>query len=173
MRIQTVLSTGWTGEYIHVPAVFFEFGWNCYLPQGMHSVMWSVSSFIYQGYSKVDIFFYMKEEAEKLALEPYPIAQNRNIWYQSDQPIHSLFVREQRCEAILARSSLAYPTSIQEMVQLLIDIGILIEVKYRDTIYLDLILKPFPRPEESLIITPEEMVTMKKQRDIDLLFKGG
>jgi hypothetical protein len=42
------------------------------------------------------------------------------------------------------------------MIQLLIDIGILIEVDYREIAYLDLILKPFPKPEDLLIITPEE-----------------
>lgn len=151
MRIQTILSTGWSDEYIQVPEVFFEFGWNLYLPQGMNSVVLSVVAFIYQGYSKSEIFFYMEQEAEKLAIQPFPLAQA-----QTKQIQHHLFLREQWCESILIRSDLTYPTTVQDMVQLLIDIGILIEVNHRETTYLDLILKPFPRPEESLLLKPEE-----------------
>lgn len=153
MRIQTILSTGWSDEYIQVPEVFFEFGWNLYLPQGMNSVVLSVVAFIYQGYSKSEIFFYMEEEAEKLAIQPFPLAQAQA---QAEQIQHHLFLREQWCESILIRSDLAYPATVQDMVQLLIDIGILIEVNHREIIYLDLILKPFPRPEESLLLKPEE-----------------
>ncbi|MCH5583906.1 DUF6042 family protein [Shimazuella sp. AN120528] len=153
MRIQTILSTGWSAEYIQVPAVFFEFGWNLYLPQGMNSVVLSVVAFIYQGYSKSEIFLYMEQEAEKLAIQPFPLAEA-----QKKQIHHHLFLREQWCESILVRSDLSYPTTVKEMIQLLIDIGILIEVKHREKTYLDLILKPFPRPEESLSLTPEEMI---------------
>jgi hypothetical protein len=168
MRIQTILSTGWSEEYIQVPEVFFEFGWNLYLPQGMNSVVLSVVAFIYQGYSKSEIFLYMEEEAEKLAIQPFPLAEA-----QAKQIQHHLFLREQWCESILIRSDLTYPTTVQDMVQLLIDIGILIEVNHREKTYLDLILKPFPRPEESLLLTPEEKDQAIRQNEFYRLSQGG
>jgi hypothetical protein len=93
----------------------------------------------------------MEQEAEKLDIHPFPLAE-----LQSKKIQHHMFLREQWCESILIRSDLTYPTSVQDMVQLLIDIGILIEVNHRETTYLDLILKPFPRPEESLLLTSKE-----------------
>jgi hypothetical protein len=42
------------------------------------------------------------------------------------------------------------------MIQLLIDQEIFIGVNYREITYLDFILQPFPRPEESLNLTQEE-----------------
>ncbi|MXQ53654.1 DUF6042 family protein [Shimazuella alba] len=163
MRIQTVLSTGWKQDYLQVPAVFFELGWNLYLPQGMNSVVLSVVTFIYQGYSKSEIFFYMEEEAKKLAMEPFPLDKIHKQELMSYHVHHELYLREQWCESILVRSSLRYPTTISDMVQLLIDIGILIEVNYREITYLDLILQPFPRPKESLVLTPEENDRAKQQ----------
>jgi hypothetical protein len=84
-----------------------------------------------------------------------------------------LFLREQWCESILIRSDWTYPTTVQDMVQLLIDIGILIEVNHREKTYLDLILKPFPRPEESLLLTPEEKDQAIRQNEFYRLSQGG
>jgi hypothetical protein len=171
MRIQTILSTGWPEEYVQVPAVFFDFGWNLYLPQGMNSVVLSVVTFIYQGYSKSEILLFMEKEAQKLSIEPFPLAieQGNHFLHQHKD----LYLRERWCESILVRSSFTYPTTIQDMVQLLIDVGILIEVDYRKITYLDLILKPFPRPEDSLLLTPEENDTANNQRDLFGFIQGG
>jgi hypothetical protein len=157
MRIQTILSSSWSERYIQVPAVFFDFGWNLYLPQGMNSVVLSVITYIFQGYSKEDIFLHMEEETERLELQPFPLAQGSDNFYNPDE-WHYLFLREQKCKTILVRSDLTYPTSIQDMIQLLIDLGILIEVNNREITYLDFILHPFPRPEESLNLTEEEII---------------
>ncbi|WP_028775370.1 DUF6042 family protein [Shimazuella kribbensis] len=172
MRIQTILSTGWSEEYVQVPAVFFEFGWNLYLPHGMNSVVLSVVTFIYQGYSKSEIFMFMEQEAQRLSIEPFPLAEAQKKSLNHSHHNH-LYLREQWCESILMRSSLTYPTTIQDMIQLLIDIGILIEISLRDIIYLDLILKPFPRPEESLLLTPNENREARRQNAFYWNSKGG
>jgi hypothetical protein len=171
MRIQTILSTGWSEEYIQVPAVFFELGWNLYLPQGMNSVVLSVVTFIYQGYSKSEIFKFMEQEAKRLSIEPFPLAKAQKKRLNCTHG--DLYLREQWCESILVRSSLAYPITITDMIQLLIDVGILIEVKYREITYLDLILKPFPRPEESLLLTSNENQEARKQNAFYWNSKGG
>ncbi len=153
MRVQTILSSGWTEAYICVPSVFFEAGWNYYLPQGINSVIFSVISFIIQGYTKLEILTQMEEEAEKLALYPFSLVDKQdahNDWYEQ------LYIREQNCETILMRIGLTYPMTVQDMVQLLIDLGILLEVKHRDVIYLDFILRPFPQPQDILQLTTEE-----------------
>lgn len=171
MRVQTILTTGWSeAPYVRVPAVFYEFGWNLYLPQGMNSVVLSVVTFIYQGYTKSEILQSMEEEAQRLAIQPFPLEQRQN----TVQSYYHLYLRERWCESILVRSSLHYPTTIQEMIQLLIDIGILIEVKYREHTYLDLILQPFPRPEELLSLTEQENdEARQKNQRLSWIEKGG
>lgn len=154
MRVQTILSSGWSEEYVRVPTVFYETGWNFYLPQGTNSIIFSVISFIIQGYTKIEIFSQIEEEANKLALYPFPLAMMTETHDEWNEP---LYAREQKCESILSRIGLAYPATVQEMVQLLIDLGIFIEVRHRDVVYLDFILHPFPKPEDLLTLTTDEI----------------
>jgi hypothetical protein len=170
MRVQTILTSGWADTlYVRVPTVFYETGWNLYLPQGMNSIILSVATFIFQGYTKSEIFRSMEEEAQRLEIQPFPLEQEELV-----KEHYPLYMRERWCESILERASLRYPTTIHEMVQLLIDVGILIEVKYRELMYLDLILQPFPRPEELLLLTKKESDEARQKNHRSSWFhKGG
>lgn len=165
--IQTVLSDGWDykEKELHVPCGFLRNAWNLFLPKGSVSVLLSTMSYILQGLSKTELMEQLKEEEMELKLIPFSFRfdPERDI---NDNLFQSTLNREKRVRKVLIRSGLQYPKNIEEWVSLLIQVGIIIEVNYKGVLFLDMVLEPYPYPEQALKLTDHEIDNMINHRQL-------
>ncbi|WP_044642408.1 DUF6042 family protein [Risungbinella massiliensis] len=147
-------------EHLRIPPDFFYNAWNLLLPQGTLSVLLSVMAYVRQGLDKEEIYEVMTEEADLLELHPFsfiatPAFQTPEEKHHYTQRLN----RETEVRKVLELSGFRYPRNIQDSITLLIKFGILIEVELdqREKIYLDMILHPFPRPEEYLTLDEQKL----------------
>lgn len=153
--VVTLLTTVIKEEHLRIPPVFFYNAWNVLLPQGTLSVLLSIMAYIRQGLSKEEIYESMEEEADLLDLHPFsfitiPVSQTQEEKHFYTQR----FNRESEVRKLLDLSGFRYPRNIQDTITLLIKLGILIEVEldHEEKTYLDMILHPFPKPEDYLTL---------------------
>ncbi|SEN06058.1 hypothetical protein SAMN05444955_105158 [Lihuaxuella thermophila] len=161
----TVLNGGWKEERVCVPDGFFRNGWNLLLPKGTCSVILSVMSYVIQGLDKAEILDSMKEEEERLCLTPFHFqiphefpTDEEKEWYMS------LWQREKDVKQILERSGLSYPQTVTQWIHLLVRLGIFLEVRRKSADYFDLVIEPFPYPEEYLHLSGPELNWLYQQR---------
>lgn len=164
--IQTILSAGWEHDELYVPPGFLRNAWNLFLPQGSLSVLLSTMSYILQGLSKEEVIEQMKEEEEELQLKPFSFSAEDLPGEWDEATYQEMLNREKEVRRVLERSSLQYPTTIQEWLDLLIQVGIIIEVHYKGKQYLDLVVEPYPFPEQALKLTKHELDNMIMHRQL-------
>jgi hypothetical protein len=164
--VQTILNTGWKDERIYVPPGFIENAWNLFLPKGILSILLSVMTYIIRGYNKQEILEQMKIEEKQLALTPFSFQTAPMLLADEEKQVYlQLLRRETGVRKILERSGFFYPATVEESIQLLVSLGILLEIEKQDGVYYDVVLHPFPLPEERLILTEQEMEEMNRYRN--------
>lgn len=152
-------------EHLQIPPAFLYHGWNLFLPQGTPSLMLSVMYYIIEGLNQKEIFQAMVNEAELLSLHPFSFLQTPDLSTEKEKAIYKeKFERETRIKQVLERSGYQYPKNVQDSLLLLIKLGIFIQVEIGEEkeIYLDMILEPFPRPEQRLVLHEEDYEVMKQ-----------
>lgn len=166
LGVQTILNTGWKDERIYIPPGFIENAWNLFLPKGILSILLSVMTYVIRGYNKQEILKQMEIEEQQLALTPFSFQTAPMLLSDDEKQVYlQLLRRETGVRDILERSGYFYPTTVEEAIQLLISLGILLEVQKQDGVYYDVVLHPFPLPEERLILTEQEIEEMKRYRN--------
>ncbi len=160
-----MLSEGWNQEEITLPPYFIEKGWNLFLPKGTVSLLLSVITYILQGYNKHEIYELMELEEKELSLTPFdftaPFAHKSE---EARQVYLNIAKQESKIQSMLARSGLSYPQSVIDWIQLLIHLKIIHEVRQEDQVFLDVVIDPFPAPEEMLTLTVDERKKLEKYR---------
>ncbi|WP_139203277.1 DUF6042 family protein [Thermoflavimicrobium dichotomicum] len=160
-----MLSQSWDEGKVTLPPDFLQNGWNLFLPKGTISILLSVMTYILQGYTKEEILEWMKMEEKELSLSPFDFTLPFVCKSEEEKQAYLNIARQERkiCK-ILERSGYAYPKTIDEWIELLIQLKIVQEVKMDEAIYLDVVLEPFPHPEDMLKLTPDERKKLEKYR---------
>jgi hypothetical protein len=164
LGLQTVLNGGWEHDDIFIPPGFLRNAWNLFLPKGSSSVLLSVMCYVIQGYAKEELIESMIVEERELFLTPFCFESGQNSSQATPDTYQQTLARETEIKAILERSGFAYPKNIEEFIYLFIHIGIVFEVNYRGAVFLDIVVAPFPSPEEGLALTAAEKEEMVVQR---------
>ncbi|RAL25908.1 DUF6042 family protein [Thermoflavimicrobium daqui] len=160
---QIMLSQSGEVSNITLPASFLQNGWNLFLPKGTISIMLSVMTYILQGYSKAEILELMIMEEEELSLTPFNFTVPFTYKTEEEKQVYLTISRqEKRIYKVLERSGYTYPKTIQEWVELLIELKIIQEVIREEKIFLDIVIEPFPHPKEVLTLTTDELKKLDK-----------
>lgn len=164
LGVQTVLNGGWAHREIFIPPKFLHNAWNLFLPKGSSSVLLSVMCYVIRGYSKDELIKLMFVEERELYLTPFQFEQPTNDLEEDNDLYLQTLERETGIKKILERSGFSYPKNIEEFIYLFIHTGIILEVNYRGAVFLDILIEPFPYPEESLTLTKNELKVMLEHR---------
>ena len=164
LGVQTVLNGGWAHREIFIPPKFLHNAWNLFLPKGSSSVLLSVMCYVIQGYSKDELIKLMFVEEQELYLTPFQFEQPIDDFDVESSVYKQTLDREKGIKKILERSGFSYPKNIEEFIYLFVHIGIIVEVNYQGSVFLDILIEPFPYPEESLTLTRKEMKVMLEHR---------
>lgn len=156
--VKTLLTKGWSEDSIFVPSGFFTYAWNLFLPHGTCSVLLSIMTFIIHGYTKTEIVELMKAEEKELSLLPFSFEIPKSFeCEQEKERFFAIYERELAVRHVLHRSHFKYPKTMIQWIHLLIQVGILREVRKGGKIYLDMIVHPFPLPEDVLMMDELEV----------------
>ncbi|SHE64143.1 hypothetical protein SAMN05444392_102177 [Seinonella peptonophila] len=151
LGFQTILNTGWDHDDIYVPSGFLRNAWNLCLPKGTLSILLSVMSYVLQGLSKEELLEQMRREEKELHLSPF------TFHLKNDGADGEIIKRENEVRKLLERSGYEYPQNIESWLSLLVQVGILIEIRYKNRIFLDLVVEPYPVPEKILTFQDDEL----------------
>lgn len=163
--VHTVMNGGWKEERIYVPPGFFRNGWNLFLPKGTCSLILSVMSYVIQEFNKTEIMDSMIEEEDRLCLTPFHFQISLEFSTDEERDCYmSLWQREKDVKQILERSGFSYPQSVSQWIHLLTRLGIFLEFRKKMVDYLDVVIEPFPYPEEYLHLSGHELNLLFRHR---------
>lgn len=168
VTIQSVLNGGWESDEIFLPPGFLRNSWNEYLPKGSFSVLLSVMCYVFQGYSKDELIKLMIVEERELFLTPFQFEEPKNCSAEERVLYSKNLAREVEIKQILERSGHTYPQNIEEFIYLFVHVGIVLEVNHQGDVFFDILIEPFPYPEDYLSIRDKQAQMKLQTRQIDV-----
>lgn len=163
--MHTLLDVCRTERDMGIPPGFFRNGWNYFLPMGMCSLLLSVVKYITQGASEKEISEKTNQEASRLLYAPFNFQFPAKFNSDEEKSVFcKVLERETRVSTILERTGIGYPKCIRHGIDLLLYSGILLRVGRNNMTYLDVVIEPFPFPENVLHLTSGEKYQIMKSR---------
>lgn len=156
--VLSILAADPEEEYISLPPGLFDHFWLRYIPEATFSMLQPILLKIPEKASKEEIIAYIKERFEA-ANKPVAFDFDSSDFQSEEERKEYELVRsrEQKIRSVLEQNNLPYPSTVEESVQLLLRLGILVETEQDGKTVLDMVVDPFPKPQDVLEFEPAQL----------------
>ncbi|MFH5181445.1 DUF6042 family protein [Paenibacillus sp. TAB 01] len=136
-----------------IPNQFYELGWGRWLPMPNITSLPYISNSIASSLNKEGLVKHLEQKVKSNTFIDFSIRVPQNLSQSEKDEYELLYVRETEIKRRLEANGYQYPSNMQEVVNLYIDLGVAYELQ--DDHYnglLDLIIRPLPHIDTVLLL---------------------